>query len=328
LLRWYEREYQATAAGESANGLEEIDRGREKEGHYTEKTVILAGYVLGSEIEEEWDAIRKFLVNDGVTVVSDDVSSADSSRFPDALFLQLFGTLDRLDQARQRFEKCGLEDSSNRTLLWRKTLPNPRIDAQALKSLDEEDRRFCEGARTGLFEEFKLAVRDRLHDLIKPFDPDLSPRVKPYLYITADRSNKTDYDYAGKLQDAARKYADVDVMKEGKEGEQKSDFKEALKIAAGILFLYGDTQPKFIENWLSFYKREKQLSLMKIRKNPKLAQLLNVKLTALYEAPPGTEDMRQIKPLTGIADDELPTYGSRDTFNVNDVEKICTRLLG
>jgi hypothetical protein len=327
VLRWYEREYQSIATDEVANGSREIDRDAEKENRCAEKTVILAGYLLGSEIDDEWDAIRKFLINDGVTVVSDNVLPAHRARFPNAVFLQLFGTLDRLDQARQQFGKWELEDGSNRTLRWRKTLPNPRIDAQVLKSLDEEDRRLCEGARTGLFEEFKLAVRDRLQELMEPPDPDAMPRLKPYLYITADRSNKTDYGYAGRLQDAARRYADVDVMKDGKEGEQRLDFKEALKIAAGIVFLYGDTQPKFIENWLSFYKREKQLFLMKMRKNPKIGPPLNVKLTALYDAPPGAEEKRQIRPLTGIADDELPVYGSRDTFTINDVEKICTRLL-
>src|SRR5262249_49322243 len=134
LLRWYEREYQSTATDEVANGSREIDRSAEKEDHCAEKTVILAGYLLGSEIDGEWDAIRKFLINDGITVISDDVLPPDSARFPNAVLLQLFGTLDRLDQARQQFGKWSLKDGSDRTLRWRKTLPNPRIDAQVLKS--------------------------------------------------------------------------------------------------------------------------------------------------------------------------------------------------
>jgi hypothetical protein len=151
--------------------------------------------------------------------------------------------------------------------------------------------------------------------------------MKPYLYIAADRSNDKDYDYAGRLQDAASKYVDVDVMKKGKEGEQKSDFKDALKSAAGILFLYGDTQPEFIENWLSFYKRQKQRFLIEIRKNPKADPRLNVRLTALYEAPPGEAEKKEVRPRKGIAEDELPTYGSREAFTLNDVAAICMRML-
>jgi hypothetical protein len=319
VLRWYEQEHQQIATGESADRSEVIDQVFDKEGQYAGKVVVLAGTEPGSDIEDEWDAIRKVLINDGVAVVSQDIFEREHLKLENVFFVQLFSTLGRLDHARLLFEKCGLADGSNRILQWRKTLPNPRIDGQILKSFDEEDRRFCEGARSGLFEEFKLALRDKLREMANPSD-QIIENVKPYLYIAADRSNKADYDYAGKLQEAASKYADADVMRHGREGEQKKDFKDALKSAAGIVFLYGDTQPEFIEGWLSFYKREKQLFYLQMKRK------LRVKLAALYEAPPQEENRKQVKPLKGIAEDELLTFGSREAFTLNDVPAICGRL--
>ena len=321
VLKWYERECPATATGESAG---ETARPGDKEGPYTGATVVLAGKDAGSDIEKEWDEIRTSLANDGAAVVSDEAYLSDRSQLDNALCVQLFGTLDRWDGAKVQLEKCGLKAGSDHLLQWRKALPNPRIDAEIVESLEEEDRRFCDHARTGSFEEFKMAVRDKLRELMKPAE-EIPMWGKPYLYITADRSNKTDDDHAGRFQDAACKYVNADVMRKGKEGQQRSDFKHALKKgASGIVFLYGDTQPEFIENWLSFFKRE--MAGMRMKSYPKMLQL-NLKLAALYEAPPEGEEKKQIKPRKGMTEKELPTFGSREAFSLGDVAEICKRLL-
>jgi hypothetical protein len=305
VLKWYEREYQTTVGGESANLPEEIARTDDEKGPYAGTTVILARTESGSDIEEERHVIRKYLVNYGVTVVSDRGLS-DDSEFRNAFFIQLFSALDQLDRAKTQLEECGLEYGSGRIFQWRKTLPNPRIDSEILKSLPEEDRRFCDGenVRTGSFEEFKLQVRNEFDKL------NASPE-RPYLYLTFDRSNETDDSYATRLNEVAREVADVKLIPAK---NARGDFIRTLKKATGFVFLYGDTESSFIEEWMGCYTESKR------------GMKAHLKLAALYQAPPQNQEMRNVEPRIGLRTGEWRKYGSRDQFVLGDIEAYCAEL--
>ncbi len=309
VLRWYERDRQ-TILSQSASHSVETELSGDKEAPYTDKTVILAWREPESDVEEEWHAVRKFLINYGVTVLSDEVAQGDRLKIQNAVFVQLFSMMDRLDRAKLQFQKFSLEYGPNHILQWRKTLPKSKanssldVDLAILNSLDEEDRRFCEGAQTGSFEEFKLQVRSQL-------ERGNTTGERPYLYLTFDRSNERDDRYATKLVKVAAELADVKVMPAK---NQRRDFFGALRKASGFVFLFGDTEPSFIEDWIGYYIDGKR------------AIKANVRLAALYQAPPLNGEKKAAELKIGLRREEWRTYGSRDEFIPEDIEQYLAEL--
>jgi hypothetical protein len=306
VLGWYERDQEQFLKSEvQAIGAESPGA---MGGAYANKIVIMPPYEAGSDVAEEWHALRKYLINYGVKVWSDEANVSDSSPHRSALFVQLISVLDRLDRPRIQVEKFGLSYGSPRLFQWRKTLPksqlNPILDFEsvAIKSLDWQDRRFCEGAQTGSFEEFKLQVRSQL---------EKASGDRPYLYLTFDRSNESDDRYATKLVKIAAELADVKVMPSR---NQKKDFFSALKKASGFVFLFGDTEPSFIEDWIGRYIEGKR------------AMKSNVGLAALYQAPPKNEKKRETELKIGLRREEWRMYGSREEFIPEDIGQYCAEL--
>jgi hypothetical protein len=310
VLRWYEGVGSTTAKDETASDPDGIEDASDHEGPYKGVTVVLPRKGSGSDVAEEWQKIRKYLVNYGVTVVSDEISVKDNSKYQNAFFIQLISTLDPLARDRQKFGRCGLDEGSNRVLRWRKILPKSiadagfNIDSAVIDGLEPADKAFCEGARTGSFEEFKLEVRSRLEKLSAKWE-------RPYLYLTFDRSNKKDSAYATKLVEVARETADVKVVPSK---NQKKDFISAFKLASGFVFLYGDTEPSFIDEWIGNYIEAKR------------AMKSNLKLAAVYQAPPEKEEMKRVEPMVGLRKEEWRRYGSRDDFIPHDIERYCSEL--
>jgi len=289
--------------------LVEMDLSGPEGAPYANSIVVLAAQEPGSDTEEEWHAIRKYLINYGVKVLSDQIGLADNSESRNAVFVQLFSALDRLDRARKQFEKCELTFKPNQIFQWRKTLPKSKLgsgidfESAALNAQNDQDRRFCEGAQTGSFEEFKLQVRSRLEKTVGD---------RPYLYLTFDRSNESDDRYATKLVNVAAALADVKVMPSK---NQKKDFFSALKRASGVVFLFGDTDPSFVEDWIGYYIDGKR------------AMKANVKLAALYQAPPRDKGKREMELKIGLRREEWRMYGSRDEFLPEDIGQYCAELL-
>ena len=284
-------------------------------GPFAGRTVILARKEPESNVEKEWEDIRKLLVNDGATVIPTTASASDKSTaaaeapLPSAdLFVQLFSALDSLDHAKAEFESVAARKSI-RVLQWRKKLPDLKKDLALLKALDEADRRFCEGenVQTGLLEDFKVAIRDKLEKIVPDKDPTPTPE-KPYLYITADTS---DLRLARALQAAARKRTVAVVMEED-EAHRREDFEQGLLQASGVVFLHGNATRQFVDRWLKEFV--KKTRLLKI--HPKVA--------ALYQAPP--EKAEEDEPLVPI--EELRIEGSQKEFTLQGIEKICAELCG
>jgi hypothetical protein len=294
------------------------------QGPFAGKTVFLARKDIETFIEKEWLAVRSTLLSDGATLVpatgSDTIDpEADSKSLRDAdLFVQLFYALDRLDDAKAQLKAAEAEAELRKgkpgrplhILRWRKKHFNAQAEAHFVKNFPKEDQKFCEGSRTGTLEEFKLAISETLQELGKP--PPLSSLAsqQPYLYITADKS---DYDLALKLQARAiegeRALADVMTRDEAK---QRQDFVDALSRASGIVFLYGNAKPQFIEAWLKEYIRHAGLSkLFPKFKNRKW----------LYLAPSEKGESGQLTlPV------ELRVEGSRKEFTLEGIENICAEL--
>ena len=215
-----------------------------------------------SNVEKEWEDIRKLLVNDGATVIPTTASASDKSTaaaeapLPSAdLFVQLFSALDSLDHAKAEFKSVAARKSI-RVLQWRKKLPDLKKDLALLKALDEADRKFCEGenVQTGLLEDFKVAIRDKLEKIVPDKDPTPTPE-KPYLYITADTS---DLRLARALQAAARKRTVAVVMEED-EAHRREDFEQGLLQASGVVFLHGNATRQFVDRWLKEFVKKTRL---------------------------------------------------------------------
>ena len=119
------------------------------------------------------------------------------------LFVQLFHGLDRLDNAKAQLKgaeaeakfRTGKAGKPFAILRWRKKLFDPKADSALLESLAEENQKFFEGSRTGTLEEFKLAISDKLQELSNPPPPPSPAGQQPYLYITADKSDRDLADY-------------------------------------------------------------------------------------------------------------------------------------
>jgi hypothetical protein len=296
-------------------------------GPFAGRTVILARKELQSNVEKEWEYIRKLLVNDGATVIPSATSGSDPARFEAGLeaaisradlFVQLFSALDNLDDAKTELKLVAARKSI-RILQWRKKLSDPKKDSAILMALDEENKRFCEGesVQTGLLEDFKLVIRDELdkrnklirEELERRDNPhqDIGSGGKPYLYITADTS---DMRLARQLQAAARKRTVADVMTQDA-ARRRKDFEQGLMLASGVVFLHGSANRKFVDRWLSEFAK-KTLSLK-----------IHPKITALYLAPP--EKTAEDEPLAPF---ELRTEGSQKEFTLQGIEKICAELCG
>ena len=305
VLRWFEGEFPKVPDTDATNATEGAQRERDSNGPFAGKTVYFAPAALDSDIENEWHEVHSLLLNDGVRVITD--LAAAEAPGPD-LFVQIFSTLDGLQGAKSQFDAIQRQYPSIPLLQWRSRLPNPKIDFEIVENLEPGDRTLCTAAsvRTGLFEEFKVAIRETLELLMKPTENTARPD-RPYLYITADISNSNDLQYARELVNAARGRADVDLMKEK---NRRKDFDAGLKYASGVVFLHGETGRQFIDEWLAYYMRKRREKGVKVR------------LTALYRAPPKKNQDQE--PLVGF--DGLRRYGSEDEFSLDGIEQICAEL--
>jgi hypothetical protein len=161
--------------------------------------------------------------------------------------------------------------------------------------------------RTGLFEVFKL-------ELCETLGKSKTNRDRPHLYLTFDRENARDDEYARDLVNFGRETAKFRLLPEDKEHIQKKDFFRHLNKVSGVVFLYGDTGRKFIEKWLAHYDEGR--SELKA----------DMRLAALYNAPPQKPEMKTVEPIIVLGPDELGTYGSRDRFIPDDLLKYCAEL--
>jgi hypothetical protein len=321
VLVWYERQYCSLPAAEVP--VQDQDTPHQG-GAYHGMTVILAARQADSDIEadKEWGKIRSSLLDDGVTVVSAAGAANGGSRLQNALFIQLFSTLDSLDETRRQLEKSGLKGDSDLVLKWRKPLPNPRIDSQVLESLNEEDKKFCgTNVQTGTITDFYDAgIRGKLEKLkeVAAREHGIANGERRIIYLAYDNSNKKDREYAKMLLEVANKSVYVkyptSLLNERLTPEQKKAFWEELKTISGIVFLYGDTSPLFIGDLVNSYIDGKRVA------KP------SVKLAALYEAPPGKDEMKDEQPMIGLSPDEWRKYGSREKFLTEDIAKYCAEL--
>jgi hypothetical protein len=294
-----------------------VSKASDSKGAFSGKVVFLARTEPDSNIDKEWQDIRSLLVNDGATVVPNVTPEGDSVKSASELegairsadlFVQLFSALDMMEGAKTLLK--AIEPRKDVPVLqWRKKHPNPKTDLAILESLDEEDKQFCEGAtvQTGLLEDFKLAIRDKLEALSKPA-PEITSSDKPYLYIAADTP---DLRIARQLQAAARKRTVADVMSQD-EAERREDFENGLMQASGVVFLHGHAKRQFVDLWLKEFIRKTRL----LKIHPKLA--------VLYQAPPKkTEEEEPLVPI-----EELRTEGSQKEFTLQGIEMICAELCG
>jgi hypothetical protein len=182
-----------------------------------------------------------------------------------------------------------------------------------LKALEEDDRGFCEGAQTGLLEDFKVEIRSKLAKIKAaeeaPPPPPQPLSEQPYIYITADTPDRR---LAQELQRTARELraGTVAVIMNEDETQRREDFESNLMVASGVVFLHGNATRRFVELWLNeFVKKTRLLKL-----HPKIA--------ALYQAPPEkTEDELPSPPI------KLPILGSQKEFTIAGIEKIYAELL-
>ena len=78
-----------------------------------------------------------------------------------------------------------------------------------------------------------------------------------------------------------------------------------------MVFLFGDTDPSFVEDWIGYYIDGKR------------AMKANVKLAALYQAPPRDKGKREMELKIGLRREEWRMYGSRDEFLPEDMGSIA-----
>jgi len=291
-------------------------------GPFTGMIVYLARDASGSSVEKEWQDIRSLLLNDGVSVVSSAasdgsaVSTATESKTAEnaVLFVQVFSAqeVDHAKAQLETFEACK-SGKSIPVFQWRKKFKE-NIDAAVLKALEPEDREFCEGAQSGLLEDFKVAIRSKLAEELEKIkaaqeNPPRPPSLaeQPYIYITADTP---DLPLARQLQQTAVERTVAVIMTED-EAQRREDFENNLSLASGVVFLHGKAGRKFVQLWLNEYARKTCL----LR--------LHTKVAALYQAPP--EKPEEERPSPPI---KLRTVGSQETFTVAAIKEICAELCG
>jgi hypothetical protein len=277
-------------------------------GPFSGKTVFLAPRDPESCIpEQEWQSIKKLLLDDGAKVLPE-APTAEAERAAVArceLFVQLFTASDLLDTARRQLNLAQTAKAAGQrlpVLQWRK-----KLRAESLEGLAAPDREFCEGAdvRTGLLEEFKIAIREELSK--PPPPPPPGEDDKPYLYIAADTP---DLALAGELQEAARKRTVADVMTRD-ETQRLKDFEDGVTHASGVVFLIGNTEVAFVEGWLKVFIRN--AALAKLRSKFK-------NRTWLYRAPPPEKPKKVNSPI------DLREEGSEKVFAIEGIERICAEL--
>jgi hypothetical protein len=293
-------------------------------GPFAGTTVFLARKGTETYIESEWLTVRNTLLSDGSTVVPT-FERNDDRRYTDVelleradLFVQLFHGLDRLEDAKAQLKGAEAEAELRKSktgkllpiLRWRKKHFNATADANLVGNLLEEDQKFCQGAQTGTLEEFKLAISDKLQECRNPPHPPPPPDSQPYLYITADKSDR---DLAIKIQARAREQTLADVMTRD-ETRQRDDFIEGLTRASGIIFLYGNAEASFIEAWSKEFIRNAGLSKL-------LPKFKNRKW--LYLAPPEKGQSGEL-----MLPFDLRVEGSQTEFTLEGIEKICAELRG
>ena len=282
-------------------------------GAFVGRTVLLAPTRPNSSAKEEWISIRNLLANDGATVLPSATVDFDAAVQKAELFVQIFSAADGLDEARAQLESVE-ENNSIAILQWRKKVTNVKVDAACLAALDEVDRKFCEReyVRTGLIEDFKVAIRDTLSRIGSETHKRNSARKsvdeKPFLYIVADT---IDLSLARQIQDFARPRTVAVVMDED-ETQRREDFAESIKLASGVIFLHGHAERQFISRWLAEF--EKKTRLWKV----------HPRIRALYQAPPAKAPEDQ--PL--VPADELRIEGSQNEFTLAGIDRICAELCG
>jgi hypothetical protein len=277
-------------------------------GPFSGKTVFLAPRDRESIIlEQDWQSIKKLLVDDGAKVLPDPLTSdsEEAAIGRSDLFVQLFTASDPLDNARRQLKSAKIVKESGRpitVLQWRK-----KLKAESVEGLPPEEREFCQSpdVQTGLLEEFKIAIRE---ELSKPPPPPPPPDDgKPYLYIAADT---LDLQLAGELQEAARKSTVADVMTRD-ETQRLKDFEDGVTHASGVVFLIGNAEVSFVEAWLKVFIRN--AALAKLRSKFK-------NRTWLYRAPPPDKPKKVNSPI------ELRVEGSETEFALDGIERICAEL--
>jgi hypothetical protein len=299
----------------------DADNAAGRKGPFAGMTVYLAPKVPGSSVEQEWQDIQSLLLNDGVRVVSSAASDGDAARIGResnaaenaGLFVQIFSAQE-VDEAKAQLTtfKARMSGQSVPVLQWRKKFKQS-IDTAILKALEEDDRGFCEGAQTGLLEDFKVEIRSKLAKIKAaqeaPPPPPQPLSEQPYIYITADTPDRR---LAQELQRTARELraGTVAVIMNEDETQRREDFESNLMVASGVVFLHGNATRRFVELWLNeFVKKTRLLKL-----HPKIA--------ALYQAPPEkTEDELPSPPI------KLPILGSQKEFTIAGIEKIYAELL-
>jgi hypothetical protein len=318
VMHWYERQYDtnATALAQSANGGD-AQSAREKDGPYKDITVVLIQQYAGSDIEEEWRQMDNALRSYGATVVSQAPPPTDETQKRNVLFVQLLSTLDCLDRAKSELKMCGFAASSDLIFQWRKPVLPLKIGEAIQRSLDEDDKRFCEGAQTGSFEEFKL----RLWDKISEFSSKLNSGEPPILYITFDETNANERECVSKLVNLITERGGMLLplpLRPRPPTHQQKDFINKLKEASGFVFLYGDTEPTSIQQWVDNYARGKRALKNLMR--------ANLRLLAIFEAPPQKEQMKDSEPIIGLPKQEWRKYGSRAEEKLQAINDACSEL--
>jgi hypothetical protein len=158
--------------------------------------------------------------------------------------------------------------------------------------------------RTGLLEVLKLELCGKLGRLKTNGD-------RPHLYLTFDSAN-------AKMMTMREIWSISDAKQpnfacsHGKEHLQKKDFFRYLNKVSG-LFHYGDITRSFTKKWIAHYD------------DGKSELNANVRLAALYNAPPQQPEMKTVEPIIVLGPEELGTYGSRERFIWHDLLK-CAEL--
>jgi hypothetical protein len=299
-----------------------------KAGPFAGLTVLLAPLepnLKDSEFEEEWTEIRELLFNDGVTILpeqdyQEDLSGLEQDLNKADMFVQILG-LEKWERAKRQFAAASRVASQRELsiLQWRMRMKTD--------TLPDDDRNLLEAPTvhaTGFrgFPEFKNEIRKRLNETLErkrnAANEGTRPTDKPHIYITVDTS---DLPLARRLQIVGRKFAYPEVMVDTEE-ERPRDFNEALQCTAGLVFLYGDTKPRFINLWGKRYIRD--IGDPKVKKAREERGLdAYPKLLVLYYAPPKKEVKEEEQLMIPF---ELRPAGSQEQLVVEDFERICAEL--
>lgn len=309
------------AASDIRELLDNLKRARdeqaqaEKHGYFSGISVLLAPIEKESVLEEDWKYIRNQLKSDGVTLFTEEPAGNGAFDFEAGLqkanlFVQLLDLRDAQDSAKRQLDAFKAHESTP-LLRWRAPIRNRELPMPA----------HFDGAEVGTPIDFANTIRAKLKELKeakRPPPPKPIPDLRPYLYIAADTPDRKN---ALKLQAAARKHILADIMKEsnGLGEDRKQDFDAALEVAKvtrmGIVFLYGEAEPTFVEDTISFYTKQ---VAVKLQKDP------TALYTRVYLAP------HKKSPVSGSLSlpFEVETCGRDDEFILDPVDQIIGELSG